>query len=224
MGDRRDYPGRGGCARRRSLRHPAGILARLWPALTACCLAAFASSACGAADGADGETVAAVSDTGRGYEIDPLPPEALVLEGAASSLDELLRTVERGLAESDTTRLDHLMIDEREYRDILFPAFPASHPPINAAFETVWILQYPDSFRGLGRLLERYGGREVRITALRFDEPDQDFVNFVLHETSRVDATVDGQPIENVRLFGSVVRIGDQWKVLTYPDHPDDPS
>ena len=163
-------------------------------------------------------------DPGRGYVIEPLPAEKLLLEGAAESLDELLRTIERGLAESDTSRLDALMIDEREYREILFPAFPASHPPIGADFETVWILQYPDSYRGLRRLLERYGGRDVRVTAIRFDEPDQDFVNFVLHEISRVDVTVDGEPRPNVRLFGSVVRVGDQWKVLTYPDHPDDPS
>ena len=169
-------------------------------------------------------TFAAAPDTGRGYTIEPLAPEALVLQGAAESLDDLLHTVERGLAESDTARLQDLMIDEREYREILFPAFPVSHPPINASFETVWVLQYPDSQRGLERILERYGGRDVRVTAIRFDEPDQDFVNFVLHETSHVDVTIDGEPFRNVRLFGSVVEVGDQWKVLTYPDHPDDPS
>ena len=210
--DRRGYPGRGGRARRRSLWLPVA-------------LAVVVLTACGgpARDDAEGSP-ASPSDSGRGYVIEPLPVERLRLEGAAESLYELLRTVERGLAESDTSRLDALMIDEREYREILFPAFPASHPPINADFETVWILQYPDSYRGLRRLLERYGGREIRVTAIRFDEPDQDFVNFVLHETSRVDVTVDGEPRSDVRLFGSVVRVGDQWKVLTYPDHPDDPS
>lgn len=156
--------------------------------------------------------------------IEPLAPEELRLDGAAGSLDDLIWTVERSLAESDTARLQDLMINEREYRDILFPAFPASHPPINAGFETVWILQYPDSFRGLRRLLERYGGRDVHVLAVRFDHPDQDFVNFILHETSRVDITVDGETLQDVRLFGSVIRIGHQWKVLTYPDHPDDPS
>jgi hypothetical protein len=168
--------------------------------------------------------MAAAPDTNRGYEIARLPPEKLRLDGAAGNLDDLLRTVERGLAERDTARLLDLMIDEREYREILFPAFPVSHPPINASFETVWVLQYPDSYQGLRRLLERYGGRDVRIIDIRFDQPDQDFVNFILHETSRVDVTVDGEPLTNVRLFGSVIRIGDQWKVLTYPDHPEDPS
>jgi hypothetical protein len=190
--------------------------------LAACGLLASGLTACGEpAGGAGSDTIAVAIEPGRGYAIEPLPPEALVLTGAAASLDDLLRTVESGLAVSDTTRLYDLMISEREYRQILFPAFPASHPPITAGFETVWILQYPDSYRGLMRLLERYGGRDIRILAVRFDRPDQDFVNFVLHETSRVDVTVDSEPLENVRLFGSVVRIGDQWKVLTYPDHPD---
>lgn len=212
MRDRRGYPGRGGRARRRSLWLPAALATAV---LTAC--------AGPAGDDAEGSP-ALPPDTGRGYSIAPLPAAKLRLDGAAGSLDELLRTIERGLAESDTSRLDDLMISEREYREILFPAFPASHPPIGADFETVWILQYPDSYRGLRRLLERYGGRDIRVTEIRFDEPDQDFVNFVLHETSRVDVTVDGEPRSNVRLFGSVIRIGDQWKVLTYPDHPDDPS
>jgi len=185
---------------------------------------AFALMACNRQAGDAASDTVAPADTGRGYVIEPLSVEELRLDGAAGSLDELLRAVERGLAESDTVRLTELMINEREYRDILFPAFPASHPPINAGFETVWILQYPDSFRGLRRLLERYGGKDIRVLDVRFDHPDQDFVNFILHETSRVDVTVDGDTLHDVRLFGSVIRIGDQWKVLTYPDHPDDPS
>lgn len=210
--DRRDFPGRGGRARRRSLWLPAGLLVA----------AATLGSACGdSLDGAGG-SVDVVPVPGRGYEIEPLPAEVLALQGAAGSLDELVRTVERGLVEHDTTRLDALMIDEREYREILYPAFPASRPPINAGFETLWALQYPDSYRGLRKLLERYGGQEIRVTAIRFEAPDQDFVNFVLHETSRVDAVVDGDTLRDLRLFGSVVRVGDQWKVLTYPDDPDD--
>jgi hypothetical protein len=155
--------------------------------------------------------------------IEPLPRETLELHGAAAGLDDLLRTVERGLAHSDTARLSDLMIDEREYREILFPAFPVSHPPINAGFETVWVLHYPDSFRGLERLLERYGGKRIHVRNLRFDQPNQDFVNFILHETSRVDVVVDGDSLGDVRLFGSVVQIGDQWKVLSYPDRPGEP-
>lgn len=224
MRNRRDYPGRRGRARRRSLRHPADFPAVHLAGLQAACVLGVLVACNEPADSAAVGTVAAVADTRRGYVIEPLPQEVLSLEGAAETLDDLLRTVERGLTESDTARLHDLMINEREYRAILFPAFPASHPPINASFETVWILQYPDSYRGLHRILERYGGRALRITALRFDEPDQDFVNFVLHETSRVDVTIDGEALRNIRLFGSVIRVGDQWKVLTYPDHPDDPS
>ena len=211
MRDRRGHPGRGGRARRRSLWLPA-------------VLAAAVLTACGSPrdDAAGSSTLP--PDSGRGYVIEPLAPEKLRLDGAAGSLDELLRTIERGLAQSDTARLDDLMIDAREYREILFPAFPAAHPPINADFETLWVLQYPDSYRGLRRLLERYGGRDIRVTAIRFDEPDQDFVNFVLHETSRLEITVDGEPRSGVRLFGSVVEVADRWKILTYPDHPDDPS
>jgi len=213
MTERREYPGRGRRARRRFLRHPAG--------LTACILIACVSAGCNR-DAEPAEPAPASREIERGYVIERLPPEELSLEDAASSLDDLLRTVERSLADSDTSRLLDLMIGEREYRDILYPAFPAAHPPINASFETLWVLQYPDSFRGMHRLLALYGGRDVHILNVRFDEPDQDFVNFVLHEGSRVDFTVDGERIHDMRLFGSVVEIGDQWKVLTYPDHPDD--
>jgi hypothetical protein len=163
--------------------------------------------------------VPALSETaGRSYDIVELPPEKLALTGSAESFDELLRTVERGLAEQDTTRLLDLMINEREYREIIYPALPAAHPPINAPFEAIWVTHYPEAYAGVLHILRPYGGRNVEILAVRFDAPDQDFVNFTLHETSRVDISVDGRWAENQRLFGSVVEVGDRWKVLSYPD------
>lgn len=179
-------------------------------------------SACGDSGGAESargaatETVPTPDD--RGYEIRPLPPGSLRLTGAAGSLAELLETIERGIAERDTARLFDLMITMREYETIVYPALPVAHPPFNASFETVWATHFGDAWRGLHDIVRKYGGREVRIHALRFEKPDQDFVNYVLHETSEVDITVDGLPLIGVRLFGSVVRVGERWKVLSYPD------
>lgn len=164
------------------------------------------------------EIEAPADSRGRSYRIEKLPPSKLRLRGAAASLDDLLLTLEVALAEHDTTRLLDLMIDEREYREILYPAFPAAHPPIGASFETLWVTHFPDAHRGIMRLVSTYGGRDVRILQVRFDRPDQDFVNFVLHETSHVDAEIDGVREDDLRLFGSVVRVGDRWKVLSYPD------
>lgn len=154
------------------------------------------------------------------YVIAPLPPESLRLTGAAGSLEELLERVETGLETGHTEGLLELMVTADEYRRILYPAFPASRPPISAEFATIWVLHYPDAYRGLRRLLRTYEGHDLEILAIRFDRPDQDFVNFVLHETSRVDIELDGERRPNARLFGSVFRVGDQWKVLSYPDDP----
>jgi hypothetical protein len=155
---------------------------------------------------------------GPRYEIPALPPDRLRLSGAASSLDDLLRTVETSLAEGDTTRLLELMVTAGEYERILYPAFPAAHPPINAGFETLWLLHVTDAIPGLRKVLRDYGGRRVRILHVRFEKPDQDFVNFILDETSAVDLEVDGERRDGVRLFGSVFHVGNQWKVLSYPD------
>ncbi|CAN5238788.1 hypothetical protein BH18GEM1_BH18GEM1_17640 [soil metagenome] len=154
------------------------------------------------------------------YSIESLPPESLRLSAAAGSLDDLLRTVEVALAESDTARLFDLRVKEEEYRRILYPAFPASHPPIDADFASLWVTHFPDSYRGLKQVLGRYGGLRVRILDVRFEGPDQDFVNFILHETSRADIEIDGARENDARLFGSVFRVGDGWKVLSYPDDP----
>ena len=43
-------------------------------------------------------------------------------------------------------------------------------------------------------------------------------MNFTLYETSHVDAEIDGVREDDLRLFGSAVRVGDRWKVLSYPD------
>lgn len=151
------------------------------------------------------------------FEIEPLPPESLALAGAAAGLDALLATIETALATGDTSRLRALLPTRDEFRRILHPAFPAAHPPIGASFETVWLLQLGDTRDGLRALLEDYGGREIDIRDVRFARPDQDFVHFRLHETSEVDLVVDGERRTD-RLFGSVVQVGDRWKVLSYPD------
>jgi hypothetical protein len=150
------------------------------------------------------------------YRIEPLPAEALALDGAAGGLEELLETIERALAERDAAALRALLPTEREYREILHPAFPAAHPPIDASFETVWLLQLGDSREGIRGLLEDYGGREVEILDVRFARPDQDFVNFRLHETSEADLVVDGERRTD-RVFGSAIQVGERWKVLSYP-------
>lgn len=160
----------------------------------------------------------APSDTGRDYDIPHLPAEKLRLTGAATGLDDPLRTIETSLAQRDSARLQELMVTPREYEEILFPSFPAAHPPIDASFETIWVLHVTDAQRGLRRVLRDHGGKDVRILDVRFERPDQDFVNFVLDETSRVDLEVNGARVKNVQLFGSVLHIGDQYKVLSYPD------
>lgn len=208
-GLRRAYPGRG--ERTISLRRPALL------GLAAAALVWGCGSG-GPAPAEGGTNPPAPEWAPRGYTIQRLPAESLALRGAAASLDDLLRTVERGLAERDTARLEALTVNAREFRSILFPAFPAAHPPIDAPVDVVWIQQFTDTRRGLRHALHALGGRDVRIEDIRFDRPNQDFVNFVLDETSHVDLVVDGERLEDVRLFGSVVRVGDRWKVLTWPD------
>ncbi len=225
MPDRRGYPGRGGHLRRRSSRFPAGAcLACLvfgvvvTPGLSGCGPPERDASLSSESGDFATEIEAPPDSAERSYRIERLPTSKLRLRGAAANLDDLLLTLEVALAEHDTTRLLDLMIDEREYREILYPAFPAAHPPVGASFETLWVTHFPDAHRGLMRLVGTYGGRDVRILQVRFDRPDQDFVNFTLHQTGHVDAEIDGVREDDLRLFGSVVRVGDQWKVLSYPD------
>lgn len=237
------YPGRGKRARRRGLRRPALLAIVSIAVAFGVLLIAGAIAGCGtgSADGArspdaaepdfprgseggalPGDSLGPPAPKWRpvGYRIEPIPPQRRRLEGAAESLDELLRAIEVALAERDTQRLASLMVGEREYREIFYPALPAAHPPMNASFETLWVSHFPDSWRGLERALDRFGGRDVNILAVRFAASNQDLVNFVLHQRSRVDLVVDGQMRPDVRLFGSVIVVDGRWKVLSYPDDP----
>lgn len=192
-------------------------------ALASAMLALLLGCQAGSADQAGAEDLTPTPGSAPsegGTVIAPLPAESLQLSGAAGSLDRLVERIETGLEAGDLAGLLQLMVTEDEYRRILYPAFPASRPPISADFATIWVLHYPDAYRGLKRLLRKYEGRDLEILAVRFDRPDQDFVNFVLHETGRVDLVLDGERQENVRLFGSVFRVGNQWKLLSYPDDP----
>jgi hypothetical protein len=178
-------------------------------------VAGLLSAGCGEGDAAERSSVA---EPPAPVVAESPAPAAVRLEGGAASLEELLRTVERALAESDTARLFDLMVSEREYREVVYPELPASQPPIGASFESIWVTHFPDAYRGLLHGLRDYGGRDVRILEVRFDLPDQDFGRFILHETSRVDIEVEGRREDDRRLFGSVIHAGDQWKVLSYTD------
>lgn len=244
---RRAYPGRGALARRGALRRPALLgaaraILTLAAAFGALAIAgALAGCGTGSADGAGSyaapaQVVPSGSEGGalpgdtlvaplqkwapRGYAIESIPPDTRRLEGATESLDAMLRTIETALAERDTQRLFDLMISEREYREIFYPALPAAHPPMDARFETLWATHFPDAWRGLKEALGRYGGKDVKILAVRFAAPNQDLVNFALHQTSRVDLVVDGVMIPEAKLFGSVLVVDGRWKVLSYPDDP----
>lgn len=231
-------PGRGDRARRRALRRPALLRAIFAIAAAFGALAlAGALSSCGTGTaGSDappfprgstggalpGDTLVAPSPewAPRGYAIEPVAPETRRLDGGAEGLDALLRTIEAALAARDSRALERVMIDEREFREILYPSLPVAHPPISARFETVWATHYPDAHRGVGQALRRFGGQPVEIRVVRFEAPDQDLVNFALHETSRVDLVVGDRTLTDVRLFGSVVVVDGRWKVLSYPDDP----
>lgn len=179
--------------------------------------------ACGRQAGGAASDTVAPADTGRGYVIEPLSVEELRVDGATGSLEELLRTVERGLAESDTVRLTELMIDEREYRDILFSAFPVSHPHqrrIRDRLDPAVPGLLPRAEAPAGTVRRKGHPRARR--SLRSPGPGLRQLHPARDQPCRRHG--GRRLLHDVRLFGSVIRIGDQWKVLTYPDHPDDPS
>ena len=105
-------------------------------------------------------------------------------------------------------------MDEREFRQAIWPYLPAARPERHLPFSYVWGDLHQKSTRALTGTLARHGGRLYRLLAVEFTS-STDYGPYRVHReaTLRVD---DGSGRTEVRVCGSFVEMNGQWKVFSY--------
>lgn len=143
-------------------------------------------------------------------------PEAVSrLTGGASSRSELVRWFVRAVETRDTTALRAMIISRAEFAYLYYPSTIYTRPPYRQAPGLVWFRMTSQSQRGIGRVLERDGGRPLGQVGYRCDpKPTVQGVNRIW--TGCLLRVKQGDETVSRRLFGSILERDGRFKFLGY--------
>jgi hypothetical protein len=139
-----------------------------------------------------------------------------VLEGGATSRDELVSSFVGSLESADTAALLRLTISRAEFAYLVFPDSPLSAPPYAQAPDLVWMRHTTASGTGLKRLLARAGGASLDFRSWSCSAlPEKQGVNRVWGGC-KVRFATGGATEQTLQLFASIIERQGRFKILSY--------
>lgn len=145
---------------------------------------------------------------------DDAPPTPL--SRTFESPERLAEAVLAALAADDGRALAALPLSETEFRTVVWPDLPSSRPERGLPFEYVWGDLHQKSGNALRRLVARAGGDAYDFVAIGFDGESTPYETFTVHRDSRVTVRGADGAVREMRLFGSVLQRGDEYKLFSY--------
>lgn len=139
-----------------------------------------------------------------------------VWAGGQPSAEALAREVWTAVSAGDEARLLQLGLDEAEFRRDVWPWLPAAQPQRNLPVSYVWGDLQQKSHQRRRETLARHRGRAYRVEAVRFTGASTPYGDTVVHRDSLVTVRDAAGARLEVRLFGSAIERGGQWKVFSY--------
>ncbi len=138
------------------------------------------------------------------------------LRHGAGSRDELVERFIRAVETRDTTELPRLVIQRDEFITFYYPHTRYTERPYELAPALLWFQMENPSSRGLARLLERMGGRDLDLKEVTCPgEPLIEGPNRIWEQCTVQVLDANGQPAER-RLFGAILERDGRWKFLSY--------
>jgi hypothetical protein len=127
--------------------------------------------------------------------------------------NEVLAAVRRG----NPAGLRRLAMQEREFRELVWPYLPASRPERNLSFGYVWGDLAAKSEAHLRTLAAGFQDRPgLEVTGVRFAGASDRYGSVVIHRDTRLTVRDgDGRQYE-VRLFGSTLEQTGRYKVFSW--------
>ena len=149
---------------------------------------------------------------GRPAASDALSPLGYTFESPEAVAEAVLDA----LAADDGPALLALALTEMEFRTFVWPELPSSRPERGLPFEYAWGDLHQKSTNELRRLVAGAGGRRYELLDMTFDGESTPYETFTVHRESRLKVR-DPEGIErDVRLFGSVLQRGGEYKLFSY--------
>jgi hypothetical protein len=139
------------------------------------------------------------------------------LRGGAASRDELVQALAAAVSTGDSVAVASLVLDAREFADLVYPESPYTKPPYRQPPGLLWMQISQASQSGRLRLLRRLGGRALRIELVTCPaRPERQGQNTLWNDcTVRYASAAEGRPAHDGRLFGTVIERGGHFKFVS---------
>jgi hypothetical protein len=138
------------------------------------------------------------------------------LVGGESSGDALVQSFVRSLESADTAALVRLTISRAEFAYLVFPDSPFSKEPYAQAPDLVWMRHSTASATGIGRLLDRFGGRSIGYRSWHCDRNPAIEGKNRLIGGCRLTFSPGGGDARELSLFAAIIEREGRYKVFSY--------
>ncbi len=136
--------------------------------------------------------------------------------GGMPSREALVEALLRRLEAADTVGVASLALTRTEFAYLYYPYTIYTAPPYELSPALVWFQLQNRSSRGVGRLLQRYAGETLHDTGHRCpDEGEPWGEGHIWHGCTVLGELPTGEGVEE-RLFGSILRVGDRYKFVSF--------
>jgi hypothetical protein len=141
-------------------------------------------------------------------------PSVSGLQDGEASISEVIETLARTVAMSDTTRLRTMVMTRQEFAWLYYPTSRYTRAPTVQEPALAWFLHVQQSQKGATRLLNRFGGRPMRVLSNSCAEPVTEGLNRVWHDC--IQRVISDNDTLQLRLVGGIYERGGTFKILTY--------
>lgn len=119
------------------------------------------------------------------------------------------------LAKQDEQSLKSLVLTKEEFCTYVWPELPSSKIK-NLTCDWVWDSFLPGDIAGLRQTLSMHGGKRYSLIRIRFVKGTTEYKTFKVHEGSRVVVKDDSGQEREFKLFGSMLELEGQFKLLSF--------
>ncbi len=155
-----------------------------------------------------------IADAVRRFRQD-LPEPAGLVDGAPSR-QALAEAFVAALSAKDTKTLGQLAMSRAEFAYLYYPMSSDAMAPNGMPPTLRWDLLTLTSEKGIGRALERLGGRALTLVSLDCPNPPATIGALTQHDSCTIQiARADGSIFNGV-LFGSILELDSHFKFIGY--------
>jgi hypothetical protein len=137
------------------------------------------------------------------------------LANSHPSAEALATAVLAALAAKDLPALEALALDDREFRNHVWPELPAARPERNLPYSYVWGELNQKSRIALSEVLAGHGGMHDQLHKVTFAGATR-YPSYTVHREATLHITDASGEQREIRVCGSMLEKDGVWKVFSY--------